>query len=336
MATKLHTITTEPDVVLVKRERFIKSSPAVFNVEQEEVDASIIPSKAGLKASQDLTLSKIKKDVKESDTFDNFNSNSWNSELEILLKSIGEQSNGIRWMHNADASMYSLIDTIVGLISIMFTVLNAFVVGILSAGYSYWYVILIGAIIAALCLLMTLIKQFAPFDDWVDDHEQAEGGYLQFGNIVKLQLAFNRRDRDNGKIFIETMHREFNNLFTTSPKISLLTKIRFKKMNKLIKIVNPNDIEGPIIINTGSNEVGKQDTLTKTTQEEISIVGVKDSDKVDKNSGKGDILKINRNDIFSFDTHNCRKSESDLTTVIDREDKKNRYELNRYLSTSYY
>jgi len=174
--------------------------------------------------------------------------NGWNKQIENDARIIGEQSGGLRWMHNKAATVFMKRYWITTGINIVLSAIVVAFNAITGAECStdgfnpYKIVSIVGASLVAVVTTYTSVKNYGAR---VTAHQVLEGNFLALFNTVKNQLHVNRTDRQFGKDFIEWIQKEYADLSANpdSPNIPTFIIDEYTKTIEGMNIAKYTDIE---------------------------------------------------------------------------------------------
>jgi hypothetical protein len=182
--------------------------------------------------------------------------NGWNNEVEVFAATIGEQCDGLHWMHNNSATFYNTWSLMFGVTAVVFgsiASMVAVVTTLLAAVTTLkWVTVLMGIITAGTVLLSAIfsgLRQFLPYDDYAVKHSENAADYLKLRNTIKLQLSSYRTDRTPGSDFTSYILRKFSDNQRVSMNINWYIKKKFKEKFNDLNIAKPHIVRNPEKIN---------------------------------------------------------------------------------------
>tara|TARA_B100001093_G_scaffold142400_1_gene134870 strand:- start:177 stop:899 length:723 start_codon:yes stop_codon:yes gene_type:complete len=204
------------------------------------------------------------------------NAESWNSNMESLIKAWGEKSAGLRFMHSNSSSKWKAFSNTLTLWSIGVTTI-ASGVSLISASIDneeakniVLYVV--GAIGIGSSLLQSL-KKFYNAEEKAADHNAVSRQFGSFYRYITLQLGQTREDRLPSDQLSEYVLKEYERLMQESPPLGGDQIELFKKTFKNSKQSVPDICETDFIINIynpGVSTILEKDVLIDSPKEEIN------------------------------------------------------------------
>lgn len=189
------------------------------------------------------------------------NANSWNNQLEDLMKSWGEKAAGNREMHDKSAGKWKKFSNQIYLPIILLTTLG----GVTSFGtvnsddYQYW-MYATGSINLIAALLSGIHKFYAP-DEKVQAHKDTARAFGSFYRYMTLELGMSREDRSNSEELGRWVRTEYDNMLKDAPSVSSDILDEYKKKHKDDNN-KPDAIEEHFSIRIHGREKITRDNLT--------------------------------------------------------------------------
>ena len=207
------------------------------------------------------------------------NADSWNPNMEYLIKSWGEKSAGLRFMHANAAGSWKAFSNTLTLWSIGITTV-ASGVSLIAASIDdpdakNIVLYITGAIGIGSSLLQSL-KKFYNAEEKVADHVSISKQFGSFYRYITLQMGMTREDRDPSDVLSAYALKEYERLMQESPPLGgtqiKLFRDTFKNSPQavpdlcekdfIINVYNPNEKSVPIKeveIRTSTNQVVSND-----------------------------------------------------------------------------
>lgn len=228
-------------------------------------------NKLSLDEIQALTAAKL------SDVRKELNSQSWNDNMENLMKHWGEKAAGLRFMHEKSSSSWKKFADRLSLSSIFITCL-ASSVSLIATNIEMdenknIFLYTIGGI-GLLSTLLQSLKKFYNAEEKAADHFIIAKQYGSYYRNLTLQLGMTRHDRDSCEVLTNWALKEYERLQQDSPSISgnsiQLFKDKFKNKNQAF----PDIAEDQFIINIFNNKNNKpvKDNNEKIENKDIELV----------------------------------------------------------------
>jgi hypothetical protein len=203
----------------------------------------------------------------------------WNESQEILLKTICERSNCMRWLHTQCISYYDSLHFCLTIPNIIITTVNGSVTMSISSLFTNPHdqqtALTIVGLISLFSAALLTINQYIKSQQMSESHRIASIAYSKLYRTIMNELALRRDQRVNGLDFLNVVRSEIDRLESTSPSVLPFVIRKFNK--KFLK----NSIEKPeitgdldeVYINTTSqkpdttsNSVVKKDELPTIVQ----------------------------------------------------------------------
>lgn len=214
------------------------------------------------------------------------NAESWNINMEYLMKSWGEKSAGLRFMHSSAASSWKGFSNSLTLWSIGVTTV-ASGVSLIAASIddteSKNIVLYVTGAIGIFSSLLQSLKKFYNAEEKVADHISVSKQFGSFYRYITLQMGMTREDRDPSDVLSAYALKEFERLMQESPALGgsqiKLFRDTFKdspqavpdlcEKDFIINIYNPpNDDDAISIKNV---EITQKQGLIKPNELEIDV-----------------------------------------------------------------
>ena len=182
---------------------------------------------------QALTAAKL------SDVRKELNNQSWNNNMENLMKDWGEKAAGLRFMHENSASNWKKFSDRLSLSSIFITciasTLSLIATNINSDENKNIFLYSVGGI-GLISTLLQSLKKFYNAEEKAADHFIISKQYGSYYRNLTLQLGMTRFDRDSCEVLTNWALKEYERLQQDSPAISNksinLFKNKFKNKNQ--------------------------------------------------------------------------------------------------------
>lgn len=183
----------------------------------------------------------------------NSNISDWDDSSEEIVKGIGENCQGYKFMHYHNSRYYSKINNIFMYASMIICP----IAGTLSAiniyfNDSHWslYISMIIALITYIAGVKVSIVKFSKFSEKGNSHEQTSKKYAQLENNIRIQLMLNRKNRINVKIYLNWLTKIYDEVYQSSPIINSWIYSNYMKIIKNSSgIIFPGKYDSEIKIN---------------------------------------------------------------------------------------
>lgn len=167
------------------------------------------------------------------------NAESWNSNMENLLKSWGEKAAGLRFMHSNAAQSWKKFSNTLSLFSIGITTISSGIslvaTGITDEADKNIILYCVGVVGICSGLLQSL-KKFYNAEEKAADHTAIAKQFGSFYRYVSLQMALSREDRMPSDNLTEQTLKEYERLQQDAPPLNgkqiQLYKYTFKNSNQ--------------------------------------------------------------------------------------------------------
>jgi hypothetical protein len=171
---------------------------------------------------------------------------SYNSQLEDLLASEGENALSFQWLHDRAEKRYSHLDTVITLPVIVFSTLAGTAsIGSKSLfGDSDFASVGIG-LVSILVGILNTVSSFFGWAKRAEGHRIASITYAKLHRFVSVELSLPRDQRLAAKDFLKQVREETDRLMETCPAIPQVVIVAFQTRFKAI----PQDISVPEICN---------------------------------------------------------------------------------------
>jgi hypothetical protein len=225
--------------------------------------------------------------------------NSWNDKNEKLLASIGENAASYKWLHEKSNQFYSLLNTILNVLIILFST------G-LSAGtffpensYDNDPLTILKRIFIYLVNVLTITINYLKLIELSNKHNMASDNFSSLYHDIQIQLCRYRKDRENATDYIQKILKRYDDLLVANPDIPIVIINKFKKTfnsenfafpdiaDKIHKIDIITDDEKDIKINTEINNFQKINNYCingDITDEDLNGINIDELQKVKLNS----------------------------------------------------
>lgn len=182
----------------------------------------------------------------------------WNYKILLLLRKIGKKTMGYRWMHEQESQYYNMMDIRYGIYEML---LLAFLGTVAGAGFINFIVnsglndnkiiyIVITTVQLTTVFLAAIVKGYRKVNQYQknkSDHFFAALKNAELNLNIQYQLSLNINVRDDDKVFLKGVIKNFNDILFLSPSIREITK------KKYLEESNDNDMFNPIITNNDGN-----------------------------------------------------------------------------------
>ena len=175
--------------------------------------------------------------------------NGWNKQIEDDARSIGERSEGLRWMHNKASGYFlwwywfwALLNIFLAAVVVTFNSITG--AECVNNTFDPFKIIsIVGGALVGICTTIASIRNYGAR---VTAHQVSEGNFQALFYTIKNQLHLNRKDRQFGKDFIEWVQKEYTDLSSNpdAPNIPGKIEAEYSKLIEGMDIAKYNDIEG--------------------------------------------------------------------------------------------
>ena len=172
--------------------------------------------------------------------------NSWNRKIEKLVSDIGENSAGYSWMHSKASNYYTKIDNWLGFLVIILTTLTGTSIFATLDVEDTLPKILTGLVVY-LSGAIAGVQKYFNFKEKSDKHHISSLNFQEIYFDVQRQMSMYRKDRINGKKYMENITKLYNQNIMNSPNINN------KIVKKFIYIFRDQNISRPNVANNIQN-----------------------------------------------------------------------------------
>lgn len=176
----------------------------------------------------------------------------WSDDLELYFKTIGEQSNGLAWLHKRSEAYYSRIRNYIDLPVIIIGVIN----GATSVGsgtlFSDPKFASIGVgLVAILGAILSTIASYFKYSARAEAHRISSISYSKFFRFIGVQLGLPRNERLSAEDCLKRVKDENDRLLEISPiiPINIIQEFNTKFRTYKSKIAFPSEANGLELIN---------------------------------------------------------------------------------------
>jgi hypothetical protein len=160
------------------------------------------------------------------------NAQSWNDNMENLIKIWGEKAAGLRFMHNNSAESWKNFSNTLTLSSICITTIasgaSLIVASIDDKDYKNT-ILYISGILGIISTFIQSLKKFYNAEEKSADHTSIARQFGSFYRFITLQMNLNREERLSSDKLSEQALKEFERLHQESPPISIKQIELFRK-----------------------------------------------------------------------------------------------------------
>lgn len=169
----------------------------------------------------------------------------WSDDLEIYFKTIGEQSNGLAWLHKRAESHYALRRNYLELPVIILGVLNgATSVGSGSLFSDPKFASIAIGLVAILGAILSTISSYFKFSARAEAHRMSSIHFSKFYRFIAVQLGLPREERLQAQDALRHIKEENDRLLEISPLIPESVIKEFKSKFANLDISKPSDANG--------------------------------------------------------------------------------------------
>lgn len=146
---------------------------------------------------------------------------SWNSQIELMAKELGEQAAAYNWMHEKSAHNCYLLGLAFTVTEIILsTLVGGGVMSTISDSLDYlWVKIICGVIVWAVAII-TGIQENLNYSGQSIEHKKAACNFANLYHTTKEELSKYRKNRPKADTFIKSNHMLFDCLVSAGPEIS--------------------------------------------------------------------------------------------------------------------
>ena len=180
--------------------------------------------------------------INENDSID---SSSWDNAQEVLMKSISERSNGMRWLHTQCNLYFENTNFYLTIPNVVISTLNGgFTMSLTSLfpdGNSQKVATTIIGLISIFSAMLITMNQYIKSQQMMESHRAAGLAYSKLHRMVSNELSLRRDQRTNALEFLKLVRLEQDRLESMSPSIlpHIITRFNLQFEDK--------DIEKPEI-----------------------------------------------------------------------------------------
>jgi hypothetical protein len=189
----------------------------------------------------------------------------WNSKMEVVTRSIGENSQGYKFMHIRAAQTDMKYYEILMYLGIIMGPLSAVISGIgmsLRPEAPTTFPI-ISSIVGFIAGILTTVVKFSKFDQVASAHKLAASKYTSLESNVRRQLSLPRDVRIDSMTYIQWLNTSYDELFLASPLIPDKIVEQYEKASEETGISIPIRQNVTITVNTDYEDRAISD-LTNT------------------------------------------------------------------------
>lgn len=171
--------------------------------------------------------------------------NSWNSAHEMLLASIGDKANCMRWMHTESQIHYERLNFWLSVPSVTLTALaGATTIGISQLNeYAQIYVTIAVGIVTIATGVLTSVNQLIKAPQSSEGHRIASIAYGKLYRVISNELALRRDQRADAQEFLKIIRTEQDRLEESCPVIHSHIIAKFN-----VKVESNATLEKPEIV----------------------------------------------------------------------------------------
>lgn len=181
----------------------------------------------------------------------------WNFHMMLQLKSIGERSNGYKWMHNEELEYYTIAARYTMVMEIVLVTLHgasiaSSFVALFADKNNQIAIIIITCFQTVLYILSMIIKTYREgmaFDEKIYNHRWTLLKFSQLSSQIQNQFCLPVSRRSDDQSFLEYRSNDFNDILFGAPVIRPITKQRYldtikdSEIAKALALSNINQIE---------------------------------------------------------------------------------------------
>jgi hypothetical protein len=162
-------------------------------------------------------------------------SNGWNDKNEQIVISIGENAASYKWMHEQCANEYTLIDSIVSILTIILITGLSAEITLLNNGTELW-IITLKQIIIYLVNVLTIVQNFLRYQELSQRHTSAANDFAELYHNIQQQMCMYRRDRLQAIMYVSECLRKYDSFILKNPDINPRVIKEFKKTFKDVSL----------------------------------------------------------------------------------------------------
>ena len=203
--------------------------------------------------------------------------NTWNSSHEILLASIGDKANCMRWMHTQSQLHFEHLNFWFTIPSVAVTALAGsatIALPRLSSDQQQAATVVVGCM-TLVSGLLTSINQFMKTPQFSEGHRIASLAYSKMHRVISSELALRRDQRSPAQGFLKMIRMEQDRLEESSPIIlDSIIRLFNRKVESNITLEKP-EIVGDldhIAINTAVRSVMSMNELLPRSRKPIQTI----------------------------------------------------------------
>lgn len=169
----------------------------------------------------------------------------WSDDLEIYFKNLGEQANGLAWLHKRAEAHYALRRNYLELPVIILGVLNgATSVGSGSLFSDPKFASIGVGLVAILGAILSTITSYFKFSARAEAHRMSSIHFAKFYRFIAVQLGLPREERLQGQDALRHIKEENDRLLEISPLLPESVISEFKNRFSKTNISKPSDANG--------------------------------------------------------------------------------------------
>ena len=170
----------------------------------------------------------------------------WSDDLEKYFKTIGEQSNGLAWLHKRAEAHYARLRNYLELPVIILGVLNgATSVGSGSLFSDPKFASIAVGLVAILGAILSTISSYFKYSARAEAHRMSSIHFSKFFRFIAVQLGLPREERLQAQDALRHIKEENDRLLEISPLLPKNIINEFKsKFASISNIAKPSDANG--------------------------------------------------------------------------------------------
>ena len=225
------------------------------------------------------------------------NAESWNNNMELLMKKWGEKAAGLRFMHSHSGSTWKNFANKLSIASILITTLASTISLITANVEDQDTQDVLMYTVGGVGLVSSLIQSFKKFynaEDKAADHSAISKQFGSYYRTMTLQMGISREDRDPADVLTAWALKEYERLQLEAPPLNGKSICLFKEKFKNSNQCYPDVAEDEFIINIYKQDPDDDDEEEKKIiKEEIELID---------NTNKKLIEVINNNENLEVNT----------------------------------
>jgi hypothetical protein len=177
----------------------------------------------------------------------------WNDAIEKLIKSIGEKSLSLSWLHGRSEKRYYYLNNYLMIPAICLSTISG--VGTVGFGQTLEVGYAMGAVSIIVSIITTLNSYFA-FAQRSESHRLTAISYSKLYLQISIELALPRSKRTSVKLFMKMISEQIQRLNETQPQVpdAVIQEYNTHFANEPDTIAKPECVNGLVSIHVSHDE----------------------------------------------------------------------------------